>query len=372
MGLSKVEQWLGVVVTGLAATLFFVYLGFFARGLFPSAATGVLVGLALGGVTALGFALWARRCRARGEDATIDYLNVGIQRYVLGVFMISYGVPKICGVFFDYQLSAVDSKMGAASDFELAWYFYGNKPWQELLSGVLELVPGFLLLHRRTYYLAAVLLLPVAAQVLVLNFFYEIGGLTFPAALVLMACNLYILYSQKPRIVAFVKSLNFDMSVAPSRLIALGRYAGWLLAVLVVLRTLYPQLAPSDERRAYEKLVGAYTLDSMTRNGVLLTPGDDSHYYRDLYIERQARWNLLRRFDGESEAFVLETDGEDFALLINEGGVGDADDEIDETTALRGTYRLDGDTLILAGTQQSDVLEIRYQRRDPKPKAWLW
>ena len=71
--------------------------------------------------------------------------------------MVKYGVPKLFGHFFDYQLSALDTPMGSVSDFELAWYFYGLNPWHELFAGIMEFVPGLLLFHRRTYYLGALL-----------------------------------------------------------------------------------------------------------------------------------------------------------------------------------------------------------------------
>ena len=82
--------------------------------------------------------------------------------------------------------------------------------WQELFAGVMELVPGLLLLNRRTYFIGALILLPVTGQVFILNFFFKIGGITFPAAVILLACNLYIVYSEKEKIVQFFRSLDFS------------------------------------------------------------------------------------------------------------------------------------------------------------------
>ena len=56
----------------------------------------------------------------------LDALNLGVQRYVLGVMMVIYGLPKVVGGFFDYELFALDMPMSEASEFQLSWYFYGK------------------------------------------------------------------------------------------------------------------------------------------------------------------------------------------------------------------------------------------------------
>ena len=245
----------------------------------------------------------ARRTGRAGQTEVMDYLNLGVQRYVLGLFMVKYGLPKIYGNFFDYQLFAMDSPMGAASDFELAWYLYGLNPWQELFAGVMELLPGLLLFHRRTYYLGALLLLPVVAQVFLLNFFFEIGGLTFPIAVVLLLCNLSILWSEKEKILAFVHSLDFTnkvtVSKGTSRMVLVGRCVVLLLAILFVVVSTKGEFFRSESRLNYEALVGVYTLESMEKNGEVFVPGEEDPHYKDLYFERQSRWNILRRFNGK-------------------------------------------------------------------------
>ena len=212
----------------------------------------------------------------RGQDCVVDYINVGIQRCVLAIFMVKYGLPKIYGNFFDYQLYAMDSPLVAASDFQLAWYLYGLNPWQELFAGIMECIPGLMLLHRRTYYLGAVLLLPVVGHVFVLNLFFSIGGLTFPIASVLLLCNVAILWSQKPRIVSFIRSLDFSRTVHltpnSSRVAMIGRCSVWTLLVAFIGLQTHGEFARSDERRTYDSLVGAYTLDAMSKNGEAFAP----------------------------------------------------------------------------------------------------
>jgi hypothetical protein len=376
--LSKRDQNLGATISFFAILLLLAFIvmpmvGFGDEMKMLLALASVLVSSLL--VTIL----IVRKYRKENSPLMIDYLNIGTQRYILGLFMVFYGVPKLLGNFFDYQLFALDSKLAHVSEFELAWYFYGKNHWQELFSGIMEFIPGLLLLRRRTYYVAALILLPVTVQVFILNFFFKIGGITFPAATILLACNFYIIYSQKESIKQFFKSLSFDhYKIATGKQVTAIKWfrgLGILLLLLVLLIKLNPLLFKSAHRAAYQNLVGIYTLQEMKKNHHAFVPLSGSLYYKDLYIEKQARWNVLRRFDNRTEAFILNmnTNNDSIALYINKGGTGDGPDIIDSLTALKGTYKLNGSNLLIKGVQLKDTLELIYKRENNiHPKEWFW
>jgi len=102
----------------------------------------------------------------------------------------------------------------------------------------MEFIPGILLFSRRTYYVAALVLLPVTAQVFILNLFFKIGGVTFPAATILLACNLYILYTEKESIIRFFRSLTFapdvNLSSRARKIIRVGKGMIFLSALFLV------------------------------------------------------------------------------------------------------------------------------------------
>jgi hypothetical protein len=377
MPLTKAEQRVGTTITGLAIILFAVYVFVSTVGMRNESAFLLFIGITLVVTIGISFVI-TRKFRREGNAAAIDYLNIGAQRYLLGVFMIFYGLPKLFGTFFDYQLFALDSKLKAVSEFELAWYFYGKNKWQELFAGIMEFVPGILLLNRRTYYVAALLLLPVTGQVFVLNFFFKIGGITFPAALVLLACNLYIVYSQREKIVSFFKSLDFRQTVPLSRVarvaVNISKWAIIILVFLIVYRNVKRNFFKPGDGVNYDKLVGVYSLDTMDRNGVAYTPLSDSLIYSDLYIEKQSRWNILRRSNKTTDAFVMKLNpsNDSISVYINKGGIGDGADILDSLTVLKGIYRLDGEKLTIHGIQLGDTLDLRYVKQDVKPKAWFW
>lgn len=375
MTLSKRDQNLGAVISLSVIGLFLLYLIFSIVG-FSDEALIVLAVPLLAAICICIFLL--RKYRKENKPEVIDYLNVGTQRHLLGMFMIFYGLPKLFGGFFDYQLFALDTRLGDVSEFELAWYFYGKNRWQELFSGIMEFIPGILLLNRRTYYFGAILLLPVTAQVFILNLFFKIGGVTFPAAIILLACNVYILYSQKEKIIQFIKSLDFSPAVIFSGKARLFLKAcKWtiiLLAVALIGMRTKSVLFKSDYLRKYESLVGMYTLEEMQKNATAYTPVNDSLYYKDLYIERQSRWNILRRFNNETDAFILELNqtNDSLTLYINKGGIGDSPDIKDRATVLKGTYTLANNLLTINGVQLNDTLQLKYRRQSLRPKQWFW
>lgn len=376
--LTKTEQNIGAVISMFSIALLSTYIGLSIFGLEDETAILITMGIVflLSVVLCL---LVVRKYRKSNNPGMIDYLNVGTQRYILALFMILYGIDKLLGNFFDYQLFALDSKLADVSEFQLTWFFYGKNIWQELFAGIMEFVPGIFLFGRRTYYIAALILLPVTAQVFLLNFFFKIGGITFPAATVLLCCNLYIIYSQKQKIMLFFRSLNFNITEpltgTTKRLIRVLKRIALILAALIIFAKVKPALFETPLQKKYQELVGVYTLKEMKKNGSAYKPVNDSVYYKDLYIEKQSRWNILRRFNGETDAFILRMNpkSDSVDLYINNGGIGDDPDIIDTSTTLKGIYKLQGKYLTLKGIQSKDTLELVYEKQDRiQPKKWFW
>lgn len=376
--LNKREQNLGALITYFVIVLLMVYLAFFFLGFGGELMMLISMLVILTGSFCLCF-FTLRSLRKQGKPATIDYLNVGTQRYLLGLFMVFYGIPKLTGSFFDYQLFALDSKLGEVSEFELAWYYFGKNKWQELFAGLMELVPGLLLLNRRTWYVAALILLPVTGQVFILNLFFKIGGITFPAACILLACNAYILYSKKEQLLQFFRSLNRPSAVELGRrsqwLVKAGRWSVLLLSLGILSLTVKRSFFVSGGQAGYRQLVGAYQLSKVTKNNHVYEPTkQDSNLYKDLYIEKQSRWNILRRCNDKTDAFILTLNphNDSIALYINKGGIGDDPDIIDSASVLKGIAIMQGERLLINGIQWGDTLQLEYSRRAIKAKQWFW
>ncbi|MES2762595.1 MAG: hypothetical protein V4677_10320 [Bacteroidota bacterium] len=375
--LNKREQNLGAVISSFVIVLLLVYLSFFILGFGGELVMLISMLVIFAGTFCLCF-FTIRSLRKQGKHNTIDYLNVGTQRYLLGLFMVFYGIPKLTGNFFDYQLFALDSKLGDVSEFELAWYYFGKNKWQELFAGIMEVVPGLLLLNRRFWYVAALILLPVTGQVFILNLFFKIGGVTFPAACILLACNLYILYSQKEKLLQFFRSIahssNAELSRKSRGIVSVGRWTVIVLSLGIVALTVKRSFFAGGSQEGYRQLVGVYELHKVTKNNRPYEPGKDSTLYKDLYIEKQSRWNMLRRCNDKTDAFILKLNpnNDSLELYINKGGIGDSPDIPDSASVLKGTGKLVGNRFLINGLQLGDTLQLEYTRRDIHPKQWFW
>ena len=110
-----------------------------------------------------------------------------------------------------------------------------------------------------------------------------------------------------------------------------------VLAVLLLYMNFKPLFLKSTYKVKYEKLIGIYTLEKMTKNNNTYLPTNDNFFYKDLYIEKQSRWNILRRYNKKTDAFIMDinTKNDSIHIYINKGGIGDAKDIIDSLTVLQ-------------------------------------
>src|SRR6185437_1337165 len=146
--------------------------------------------------------------RKRHAIETEEYINLIILRYITGFIMFFYGWAKMHGKFFDITYLTQDTRVADVDSFDLTWYFFGRNNVQEFIIGVLEFIPGILILFRRWAFIAAAIMLPVSLNVLMVNTFNHISGLTFPASIFVAAGNLYILYSYKDKILSFLSNVE--------------------------------------------------------------------------------------------------------------------------------------------------------------------
>ena len=134
---------------------------------------------------------WARLPRLR------EWLVVAISFY-LGTVMLGYGWLKL----FPAQMTPPSmmrlvTPYGESSPMGLAWTFIGFSPWYTAFTGLGEVVGGYLLFFRKTRTLGAVVLTAVLANVVMINFCYDVPVKLFSSHLLLMAVGL--LYADRRR-----------------------------------------------------------------------------------------------------------------------------------------------------------------------------
>lgn len=107
-------------------------------------------------------------------------------RYTLGLTLFSYGVVKIIQTQFPrpdaYRLT---TEFGDLSPMGLLWAFMGYSYGYNLFAGLAEAGAGVLLFYRRTTLLGSIVGAGVMANVVALNFFFDVPVKLFSAHLLL-------------------------------------------------------------------------------------------------------------------------------------------------------------------------------------------
>jgi hypothetical protein len=107
-------------------------------------------------------------------------------RWIAAVLLILYGFAKVNGAQFRMLDSELAKPLGDVSGFWLTWYYFGYSPVYKLLLAAVEVGGAILLVIPQTSLLGALVLLPVAANILVIDILYGVNAL--PTAIAVLAC----------------------------------------------------------------------------------------------------------------------------------------------------------------------------------------
>lgn len=120
-------------------------------------------------------------------------LTYTILRYVVAFLVITYGFGKLNGSQFTILDSELDKPMGQVSGFWLTWYYFGYSMFYGNIIALAQVLGGVLLMFRRTTLLGSCLLLPIIANIILIDIFYAIDLGALLVALFILGALLLIL-----------------------------------------------------------------------------------------------------------------------------------------------------------------------------------
>jgi uncharacterized membrane protein YphA (DoxX/SURF4 family) len=123
-------------------------------------------------------------------------LYYAVARYALSPLMMSFGLMKIMGMQFHNiagPTSSYQQPLEYLTGIQLTWAFLGYSGWFQVVLGIMEFVPSFLLLFRRTAFFGALALLPMTLSVCLINFSMHLWDNTRTLSLFLLVLNLLII-----------------------------------------------------------------------------------------------------------------------------------------------------------------------------------
>jgi hypothetical protein len=115
-------------------------------------------------------------------------------RYFCAFMLFTYGVSKLLHLQFNMSSELALRPIGSLNGYQLTWFYFGYSRVYACILGLTQVTGATLLLFRKTTLLAALIMLPVMANILLINIFilvndygpYVISALICTALLVIL------------------------------------------------------------------------------------------------------------------------------------------------------------------------------------------
>ena len=295
-------------------------------------------------------------------------LHAGLRiylRYFLGAVLLEYGISKVIKTQFAFPPShRLLEPYGEASPMGLLWTFMGYSTLYTTFAGVVECLPAVLLFFRRSTTLGAMLAVASMANVVALNFCYDVPVKIGSTNLLLVSVVLLV-----PDLKRLADLLVWRRETPAAEQEAPVRRAWWdqtwlrrtrltlaiaLLAVLAVStsRTRFGIWQRFDRGDRFNRAgkFRLYTVNAFLRNGTPVSTADRW----DLLTLSSTRLSVVTA-GRDVEAYVADTDPRwQHATLWSEGGKA----QVGELTF----RELDPEHLVVTGRLGKDTVGVLVRR----------
>jgi hypothetical protein len=309
--------------------------------------------------------VWSLLDRNRANYQTLYYWLTVAVRFYVGLMLVSYGMVKVFKLQFPAPgLSRLTQFYGDSSPMGLAWTFLGFSKGYNMFMGVAEVL-AVLLLFRRTMTVGAIITLMAAANVMAVNYFYDVPVKILSTHLVLMTLFLLLHDAQK--------LLKFFFTNAPVQLQVIAppsypkkwiRTTGIVFKILIIgFSLLYGGYQSAQALKEYgddapkTKFYGLYNVKKFIYKKDTLTPLiTDTLRWRQLSLEWES-FARVRMMNDSINRFILKTDTTLQTMQFTNRN--------DTLQRFNFSYRfVDKKQLQLTGTYKGDSLSILFDRPD--------
>ncbi len=318
-----------------------------------------------GGAVAGGLAsvVYGRLETRADRAARVRVLAWNAVRFFVAFELMRYGVDKLVGMQFYPRYYQLDTRPADLTPMALAWTFFGRIYGYQAAAGVLEIAAAVLLCFRRTAVLGACVLLPIMANVVLLDFFFDVPVKLFSSIYLIMGLGL--LAPDARRFWAFflgdgpVPPRAHDLGAPPG---ARRRTARAFAIALVLVLPSADIIHKAAQRGLFhaDVLEGAWSIEQRAGLDDLLSV---EGAWDKLYVEKGA-YGLLRVGD---QRLRFRTDVDESARTLRLFDIGTpATWRGAGERELASTFETDGKHLHLEGTHDGKVFSMDLQRDLPK------
>ena len=266
-------------------------------------------------VSAVTVVIWTFLDRKNKNYNRLFYwLTVGVRFYV-GLMLINYGLVKVIQLQFPAPgFGRLLTTYGESSPMGLAWTFLGFSKGYNLFMGIAELAAG-LLLFRRTITIGAIITLMTTANVMAVNYFYDVPVKIVSTALVVMC-----LFLLAPNFSRLFKLFFMQQVVGLSVLTPPTFRKPWMKITKYVLKYVFivymvigGLISVNASRKTYgsyapkSPLHGAYKVNTFIKNGKVIADSDSN----------STRWKTLI-FQGVEKGAIKDGKGLEYVSMFTD------------------------------------------------------
>lgn len=255
--LTPCVKWMGVILFQEQETVILSD----SRGLYIAVFLLFLISI----ITAFITLLWDRE---KTYYAKLKYLFHSIISYYLSLQLFKYGVDKLFKhQFYLPEPNLLFTPMGQLSKDILFWSTMGTSYSYSLFSGIIEIIPAFLLLYKRTRLLGALLAFGVLLNVIMINIGFNISVKVYSTFLLFI--SVIIIYPNYKNLIAFfwqhkiVQPNLWSTKMDKSRFYAIGKS---LIITLIFFESLFIYAKTNnynDDKAKRPYLHGAYQIENV-------------------------------------------------------------------------------------------------------------
>lgn len=288
----------------------------------------------------LGAVIWSVLDRKRTNYQKLYYWLTAIVRYYLAFTLFIFALEKFFKMQFpDLGFYTLTGSLGDMSPMHLAWAFFGYSYGYNVFMGIAECA-ALLLLFRRTMTFGTILTLVTLANVMAVNYNYDVHAKMYPTALFVMA--FFLLLHDANRLIRFFftgQAISLQVIKAPVFKKRWMNISKTVLKFLVIgYYIIFPVMDYFDHKKnaeergkAKSKIAGVYDVISFVVNKDTLSN------------ENPLRWNQLVIGDKMIEAVRLRGDSIAFVYVsVNKKEIIVSGDQTDLYTKMQEIYNEQG------------------------------
>lgn len=151
-----------------------------------------------------------------------------VLRWYLGYYMLKYGFSKLIEGQFIRNEEILNTPLKDIDKFNLAWYLFSLDKTFNIIVGLSQIISALLIIYNRTAILGALVLIPILAQIFLVDVSFTTGmfGSALPLRLIGMLFSvLLILYYYKDRIIKIWNLITKNTSTK-------FKYKWWVFIIL--------------------------------------------------------------------------------------------------------------------------------------------